>query len=468
MSQSPATPQAADHGHGHLDSHGHSGSDVIHPSAHLMGDYTVVPLSDSAVPADIGEVAPDTGKPFTRARVARFGAGFLLFGLLWIIGLMMIAAVLLPQRLRDIGVASPEAALGTINAVTAVTSLVSNLIFGNFSDRSRSRFGRRSPWILGGAIIGGASLASMGVLSTAVLIAVMYCVAMVGLNMMLAPAVAVLADRVPMGLRGTMSAFYGTGLAVGAPLGSLVGALFITRSMPGFMLGGALMVIGGVVALLVWPREHSARDLPAAQGGVKDLVASFRPPRNAPDFYRAFAGRLFMLVSYQMIMAYQLYIVQDYVGQSVKQSAVTIGTMSVIILVVSLLGSMASGPISDRIGRRKPPVVISSVLFAVGIATPWIWPTPMGMYLFAGLAGLGYGVYTSVDQALNVDVLPNEENAGKDLGILNLATTAGQTVGPLITSALVVAVGGYSLVFPIAMLSALAGAFVITRIKSIR
>src|SRR3954469_4545167 len=466
MSQS--TPSGTEP-HRHVDSHGHhAGTETVHPSAHMLGDVTVVPVSDEPVAGDTAELAPDTGRPFTRARIARFGIGFAAFGLLWIIGLMIVAAVLLPQRLRDIGVASPEATLGTISAVTAITSLVSNLVFGNFSDRSRSRFGRRSPWILAGAIIGGGSLAAMGVLSTALLITVAYCIAMVGLNMMLAPGVAVLADRVPMSLRGTMSAFYGTGLAVGAPLGSLVGALFLTRTVRGFMLGGALMLAGGVVALVVWPREHSARDLPVAEGGLKELAASFRPPRNAPDFYWAFSGRLLMLVSYQMIMAYQLYIVQDYVGQTVKESAVTIATMSVIILVVSLVGSMVSGPISDRIGRRKPPVVLSSVLFAIGIAAPWLWPTPMGMYLLAGIAGLGYGVYTSVDQALNVDVLPSEENAGKDLGILNLATTAGQTAGPLITSALVVAFGGYSLVFPIAIVSALAGAFVITRIKSVR
>jgi MFS family permease len=90
------------------------------------------------------------------------------------------------------------------------------------------------------------------------------------------------------------------------------------------------------------------------------------------------------------------------------------------------------------------------------------------MFLFAGIAGFGYGVYTSVDQALNVDVLPNEEEAGKDLGILNLSTTAGQTVGPLITSALVVATGGYGLVFPVSIAAALLGAFAITRIRSVR
>jgi MFS family permease len=425
--------------------------------------------SATAAPAasNADELAPDTGQRFDRARTTRFGVGFFAYGLLWVIGLQIVAAVLLPQRLKDIGVASPETLLGSISAVTAIVSLVSNLVFGNFSDRTRSRFGRRAPWILAGGILGGVTLLAIGLLTSATLITVVYCLCMVGLNMMLAPAVAVLSDRVPGKLRGTMSAFYGAGLSAGAPLGSLVGALFIGASLPGFVLAGALMAFSAVLALVIWPRERSARDLPPAPSTLKDVLASFRPPRKAPDFYLAFGGRLFMLVSYQMIMAYQLYIVQDHLGQTTAESAATIATMSVILLVVSLVGSVVAGPVSDAIGRRKLPVVLSSLMFAVGIAMPWIWPTTMGMFLFAGIAGLGYGIYTSVDQALNVDVLPNQEEAGKDLGILNLSTTAGQTVGPLITSSLVVATGSYSLVFPAAIVAALLGALAITRIRSV-
>ena len=420
-----------------------------------------------AHPGDGEDLAPDTGRRFDRTLTARFGAGFFLYGLLWIIGLMIVSAVLLPQRLKDIGVDSPETALGTINAVTAVVSLVSNLIFGNFSDRTRGRFGRRSPWILAGGLLGGASMLTIGFAGSATAITLVYCLAMVGLNMMLAPAVAVLSDRVPARLRGTMSAFYGTGLSVGTPLGALIGAKLITSGTTGFVLGGVLMAVSAVIALLLWPRERSASELPSAPATLKDVLFSFRPPRKAPDFYKAFVGRLFMLVSYQMIAAYQLYIVQDHLGQSTADSAATIATMSLITLVVSLVGALASGPISDFIGRRKLPVVLSSILFAVGIAMPWIWPTPGGMFAYAAIAGLGYGVYTSVDQALNVDVLPNQVDAGKDLGILNLSTTAGQTVGPLITSSLVVATGGYGLVFPVSSVMALLGACAITRIRSV-
>ena len=108
--------------------------------------------------------------------------------------------------------------------------------------------------------------------------------------------------------------------------------------------------------------------------------------------------------------------------------------MSIITMVVSLTASLISGPISDKMHTRKVPVIIASLLFAIGTAMPWIMPSVTGMYLYAGIAGFGYGVYSAIDQALNVDVLPNKEEAGKGLGILNLATTLGQAVGPTITS----------------------------------
>ncbi|MGB2541093.1 MFS transporter, partial [Leuconostoc suionicum] len=146
-------------------------------------------------------------------------------------------------------------------------------------------------------------------------------------------------------------------------------------------------------------------------------------------------------------------------------AAATISVMSVITLIVALVGSFVSGIISDKIGRRKLPVIIASILMVIGFLLPWILQSTFSMMLFAGFAGLGYAVYGAVDQALNIDVLPSKETAGKDLGILNIATTLGQTVGPIVTSALVV-MGGYGYVFPTAIVFALIACIFIQMIKS--
>ena len=101
------------------------------------------------------QLSPETGKPLSKVNTIRFGAGFLLFGVLWMSGLGIVSAVLLPMHYKTIEGADPDALVGIVNAFTAVASLVSNLMFGNFSDRSRSRFGRRTPWIVFGAVLGG-------------------------------------------------------------------------------------------------------------------------------------------------------------------------------------------------------------------------------------------------------------------------------------------------------------------------
>lgn len=228
------------------------------------------------------------------------------------------------------------------------------------------------------------------------------------------------------------------------------------------------MGVSGIVAVAVWPRETASTGS-AATGGLSDMLRSFTPPtKGASDFYKAFFGRFTMLISYQMINAYQLYIIQDYLHLSAGEVAATVAVTNSIILVTSLLGAFLGGPISDLLLRRKVPVVLASLCFAIGVAMPWIFPSTLGMYLFAAIAGFGYAVYSSVDQALNVDVLPDPETAGKDLGILNMSTTFGQMCGPLITSFIVTSTGNYALVFPVSIACAVIGCFSILAIKKVR
>lgn len=389
----------------------------------------------------------------TVAEKWRYYIAFLLFALLWMGGLAVVSAVLLPQHLKDVtGDANAATAVFTVlNSVTAVASLVSNLLFGNLSDRTRSRFGRRTPWILGGGIVAGVSLFLTGVFTNPWLIGFWYCVCMFGLNAMIAPIIAALSDRVPEDMRASMSAFMALGQTIGQSMGTIIAAYFINMTVPGFLVAGILMGISGLTAVLVWPTEKSSKDLPAVKGGLGDLLASFVPPtKGARDFWLAFLGRTALIFGYYMILNYQLYILQDYVGQDKTTSAGTLAVMSTLVMVFGLIGSLGSGFISDKIGKRKVPVALACLFMAVGYALPWIFKTSWSMLAFAALAGFGYAVYGAVDQALNIDVLPDPESAGKDLGILNIATTLGQMVGPILTGVIVIN-AGYAFVFPVAI-----------------
>ena len=407
--------------------------------------------------------------PPTRYGWLRWGIGFTILGFLWIGGMMVVAAVVLPQRLKDLGLANPAAILAAVNTFGAVTALVANLVWGNLSDRTRSRFGRRTPWMIGGALAAGFFLWATSLATGPAMLILLFVLYQLSLNALLAPAVAVMSDRVPKSQLATVSAFYGIGITVGVQIGIIIGARFLGNTSVGFILGGVMVAASAILAIVIWPKEPSTKGLPAPTGGLKEVLLSMRPPGRAPDFWWMFGARFSILVGYAMIQGFQLFILQDYLKLPESEVKSTLATGATITLVVSLIGGAIGGPISDLIKRLKLPVVVSTLMFGAGIAMLWLLPpaTTTGYFLWAAIAGLGYGIYQSIDQAILVSVLPDREKAGKDLGILNASTTAGQAVGPIITGTIVGVTASYSLAFPVAVFFVALAALFVMRIKNV-
>lgn len=65
-------------------------------------------------------------------------------------------------------------------------------------------------------------------------------------------------------------------------------------------------------------------------------------------------------------------------------------------------------------------------------------------------------------------MLPNKEEAGKGLGILNLATTLGQAVGPTITSVVKTTTGTYTPAFASSIVMAVCAAVFVLRIQKVK
>jgi len=75
----------------------------------------------------------------------------------------------------------------------------------------------------------------------------------------------------------------------------------------------------------------------------------------------------------------------------------------------------------------------------------------------AALMGVGYGAFSTVGLAFATDLLPHEEDHGRDLGVVNVAAALGQLLGPMLGAGLVAAVGGFWLLFLMASLLSVAG-----------
>jgi len=136
--------------------------------------------------------------------------------------------------------------------------------------------------------------------------------------------------------------------------------------------------------------------------------------------------------------------------------------------VFVIIASLALGRLSDRLGRRKAFVFVSSALQGVAALLLAFVPELSVAMVAAGLLGLGYGCFLSVDQALATQVLPDPENRGKDLGIMNIATAVPQAMAPLFGAAIVAALGGFVGLFVLSGVFAFAGALAVARVKAVR
>ncbi len=374
--------------------------------------------------------APDTGRPLTKVESARFMIGFIFFSLIWCVAFAIGLSVLLPIRFDQLIPGKGESILSSMSSIGVIFAMFANLIFGAVSDATRSKLGRRTPYLIIGGPFAAIGYYGASIATNTVVIVLCWSLMQIALNMMIAPCVAILSDRVPESPRGTMSAFYGVGQIVGMSLGVIVGNWFVGNMRLGFIVGTILWIVTGVLTVLIIPREQPSYDVKPFKWST--VARQFRfPTKGARDFWLALVGRLMLILGYYMVNGYLLYILERYMGMETKAATGVMATMSTITMVMSLILSLSAGPLSDKLKTRKLPVVISTLVMAAAIATPWLIRSAAGMYAYAALAGIGFGIYMSVDQALNVDVLPNPQEAGKDLGILNMANTLGQAIAPL-------------------------------------
>ena len=332
----------------------------------------------------------------------------------------------------------------------------------------RSRFGRRSPWLVIGGATAAVSMIAMSLATELWSVLVVYVLLTVGLNTIGTAQSAVVPDRLPREQFGAASGALAVGAFIGMGLGVGLAGVFANSIGIGYPVFGALVLAVCVLFTIANREEPSLRMQPEPFGWRRFLASFWVSPRAFPDFWWAFGGRFLLILAYQSVQSYLLYILRDYVGLSDSESTALSMPLTATMLVGALLTAYVTGRMSDRMDRRKVFVTISSLIMAASLVIPLVAPSVAGMFAFAGFFGLGYGIYLSVDAALMTEVLPAADAAAKDLGILTIATTLPQALTPLLVWALIALTGSYTSVFLAGIVFALAGALTVLPIRSVR
>ncbi|WP_250575402.1 MFS transporter [Nonomuraea sediminis] len=369
--------------------------------------------------------------------------------------------VLLGLNVEQLDPAGKVSSLGLISGIGAVFATVFNPVGGALSDRTRSRFGRRVPWMIGGSVAALGAMALMAGARSLFALAVGWCLGQATMNLFQAALTAIVPDRVPEDRRGTASAVLGIMLSLGSVIGTLLAARFAANIPLGYLVFGAL-VVGAAVLASVFTRDS---------GSVEERRERprFLSAMRHRDFMWVFIGRTLMVLGYFMVLSFLLYILKDYIGLPPGlKPADAVARITLISTACSIVATLIGGPLSDKLNRRKAFVTVAGVVAALALLIPLLAPSWGLVMVFAVIHGSAFGLYFAVDIALATLVLPNPEDAARDLGVLNVAAAGPQIAAPFVASAVIQIGGGYAPLFGVAVVVCLAGALAVLPIRSVR
>ncbi len=379
--------------------------------------------------------------------------------------------LLLPQQIDDL--LSPEdwtqsvVAFGIISGIAGACALLAYPITGALSDRTTSRFGRRRPWIFIGTLVFAAALLLLGIQTTIVGIGVFWSLALIGFCMLSAALTATISDQVPVNQRGFVSGWVSAPQAVGTVLGLALVIGLALNALTGYALMSVLLIVLVLPFLLVVPDEVLPKVL-RPPFTVSALVKGFWiNPIAFPDFGWTLLSRILVNIGNALGTTLLLYFIMFGLGR-VDTAQDDLLALTGVYLITFIIAALGFGKLSDVIGQRKPFVYAAAYLQGLAALIIAFVPELTITFVAAGLLGLGYGCFMAVDQALATQVLPNSHTRGKDLGIMNIATTVPQALAPLLGAWLVALFAGFMGLFIVSALAAVLGGFAIMPVKKVR
>lgn len=391
-------------------------------------------FNESPVPAvaSAEDVPPVVVEPSTNvSKLFLTLFGILNFGLY--LTVMMPALFTLPYKVGLLAPNDKVAMLGVVATVGAVVGLVAGPIAGVLSDRTRTRIGRRRPWLIGGILVLalGSTIAALSESIPVLLIG--WVIVSLGGAGVAAAITPIVAERVPESQRGSVGAIIGVATQLAGVLGYTIGGALTSNILLLFLVPIIALAVTGAVFMIVIPEPIIELPRTTVRETFRSLVFN---PRTHRDFSFLWLGKLLMQVALAFLSTYQLYFMLDRLGFTAEEAGANLALVGGIGILVTMSFAIVSGIISDRIRRRKVFIYVASVLAAIGMGL-MAFTDGFGLFFAAVMFILGSaGMFGSVDVAMASDLVPDREQAGKWMTTYNLAATLSTALAPLIGAGL--------------------------------
>ncbi|MEO1143298.1 MAG: MFS transporter, partial [Pseudomonadota bacterium] len=288
-------------------------------------------------------------------------------------------------------------------------------------------------------------------------------------NFLFAPLGALLADHVPDRTKGRAAAL----LNLGTPIATLSIALLSVPALAGEDV--RLSFISLTVFLMILPLVMFVKRAKMTAVSRPEVISPAPVEgSNQNDFVWAWLARLFVQFSGAVMFGYLLYFLQDIVDytklfpdQSVDQG---MGKLSLAATPVTIVMGILAGMISDKMGLRRPFLIVSALMIAAAIFSMSLYPTWTLVFATYVAFICGLTTFLTTDAALVAQLLSGDQYRARKLGFMNLTNTIPAILVP--ATALALSGSGLqaeSLVYlmQLAAILAICAAFAASRIRTV-
>ena len=340
-----------------------------------------------------------------------------------------------------------EAALPILQLAGPITGLLVQPVIGAMSDRTNSRWGRRTPYFVFGAILCSLGLLFMPMSQSIVMAAALLWILDAGNNITMEPYRAYVSDRLDESQRGTgfltQSAFTGLAqcLALGTPA-LLVGLFGVEKDA----IGGnnipdtvhIVFTIGAVLSLstILWsvirvpelpltPEQQAEiavrpRSAAATLHEIWDAIRAMPRPMRKLGVMMLF--QWYAMWTYWTYVTYSIarsvYDTTEPVSDGFRSAVLTNGTMGAFYNGVAFLAALAMMPLIRAVGPRK---VHAGALVAGGLGMLAIPQVDQVSLLFPAAVGIGicWGSIMGTPYVMLASCIP-PRRTGVYMGIFNM------------------------------------------------
>jgi MFS family permease len=331
-------------------------------------------------------------------------------------------------------------------------------LVGHWSDRTTSRIGRRSPYVLLGGIATAIAIASLAFHPPFWLMFAAVTIAGISLFVAVGPYTTLLADITPYKQRGRIGGMIALAGMVGALTFSFLSILLWETARGWVFAITAIGVLASLAIVAFGVREPEALASQAEH-------ATERPARLWHEIlaYRPLALYIAAMGVYWLGAGAATPFITRFGVVELRIPESTSFTLLLVIVLATAAGAIASGFLADKIGRKRvliPGLAIFALAALVGSQAQTIEQALPIMLL----VGIGNAAPTALHLPILADLVPRLR-AGACMGFASMIWSVAQPIGSFLGGLLVDFTGSYRGVFIFAGICMLAAALVLRLVK---